>query len=74
MNRVEARMIAEEIVRLQPKDYREEEFLNVKDLSAKLGISESTIQHMKNLPRVNIGKVVRYPLNQVINFLTRKRR
>jgi hypothetical protein len=67
-------MIAEEIVRLQPKDYREEEFLNVKDLSVKLGISESTIQHMKNLPRVNIGKVVRYPLNQVINFLTRKRR
>ena len=67
-------MIAEEIVRLQPKDYREEEFLNVKDLSVKLGISESTIQHMKKFPRVNIGKVVRYPLNQVINFLTRKRR
>lgn len=67
-------MIAEEIVRLQPKDYREEEFLNVKDLSVKLGISESTLQHMKNLPRVNIGKAVRYPLNQVINFLTRKRK
>ena len=67
-------MIAEEIVRLQPKDYREEEFLNVKDLSVKLGISESTLQHMKDLPRVKIGAAVRYPLNQVINFLTRKRR
>lgn len=69
MNRHEARMIAEELIKLQPEDYRGEEFLNVGELATRLNISESAIRHNSEIPRIAIGKAVRYPLNQVINYL-----
>lgn len=69
MTRHEARMIAEELVKLRPEDYRDEEFLTVGELAMKLNISQSYIRHHTGIPRVTIGKTVRYPLNRVINYL-----
>lgn len=63
-------MIAEEILKLQSEDYRNEEFLTKSELAERLKISESYLEHNgSNLPRVRIGNTYRYPINKVINFL-----
>jgi hypothetical protein len=49
--------------------YHGDEFLTKPQLAERLQVSESTISHMAGIPKVNIGKAVRYPLNRVINFL-----
>ena len=69
MNRHEAKMVAEELHRLMNDSYHDDEFLTKPQLAERLQVSESTISHMAGIPKVNIGKAVRYPLNRVINFL-----
>lgn len=73
MTRHEAKMVAEELMKLQPADYRGDEFLSSAELALRLNISESMVRHSSGLPRINIGKAVRYPLNQVINYLKKRK-
>nr|WP_298672034.1 hypothetical protein [uncultured Prevotella sp.] len=73
MNRFEARMVAEELCRLQDKDYRKDDFLTAGELAKKLKVSESLIRkNGTKLPHVKMGAAIRYPLNKVVDRLEKK--
>jgi Mn-dependent DtxR family transcriptional regulator len=71
MNRYEARMIAEEYMKIQ--NGSKDELLTSEELATRLKVSKSTITHMPELPKISIKGAVRYPYNKVMNFLNKKK-
>ena len=70
MNKFEAHMLAQEIVKLMPKDYSKDEILTTIQLSERTGISVTWIRRNSNkLPHFRVGTDLRYSLNEVMNFL-----
>lgn len=72
MNRNDARMIAEELHKIQLREnpYYGDELLDVPALAARLSLSVSFVRHnCKDYPRLRVGGVWRYPFNQVIKHL-----
>jgi len=70
MNRFEAHMIAQEIVKLLPKDYTKDEILTTDQLAKRTGVSISWLRrNSSRLPHFKVGSDFRYSLNEVMNFL-----
>lgn len=70
MTRRELHILAEEMLKLMPKDYTHDTILTAKELAKRLGTSISWVNHHGHeLPRFKVGHEWRFPLNEVINQL-----
>lgn len=73
MNRVEARMVAEEIERLKDKKpSTDERWLSPEELCKELSLNRNWLRRYgKLLPRMRFGsRMFRYPYRKVLQFLS----
>lgn len=70
MNRYDAHLIAEELMKLMSRDYSKDCILDAEQLGGRLGVSPSWVYHKgESLPRIKVGHSYRYSLNEVIQSL-----
>lgn len=73
MNRYDAHLIAEELLKLAPHDYTHDEYLSPEGIAKRLNVSASWVYHQgESLPRMKVGGSWRYSLNEVVNFLKKQ--
>lgn len=74
MTRYDARLIAEELAKMLPRDYSNDRILSAERLAERLGVSASWVYHEgESLPRIKVGRTYRYSLNEVVNFLKQRK-